>query len=236
MSKHGFEYFSFEVIATAKTQEDINILEGIVIDQYNSTDLTMGYNLESGGGGFPRSPETGAKISAALKEYYKDNPTWSQGKKMTDEFCKAVSEGSMGKAGTNTGKTFDDEWREGLSQSQAGRERFDNRRFTKEEEENICNLYIGGISTDKISNKIKVGKSLVLSVLKRNNIIMRSYGNGASAANGKVRSLFTPEKEREIVEEYKNTNISRIALAEKYKCGKTTMRNILLRNGVSLKK
>ena len=53
-----------------------------------------------------------------------------------------MSQSSMGKPGTNTGKKFSDEWRIKISKSQIGKERKHKIKFSEEIEKEICRLYI----------------------------------------------------------------------------------------------
>lgn len=49
IAKYGAENFTFEVIATCLTQEDVDVTEDILIIQYDSRNPVFGYNLKSGG-------------------------------------------------------------------------------------------------------------------------------------------------------------------------------------------
>ncbi len=64
--KHGVENFKIEQLDTAKTREQLNIMEQTYIKALNTL-VPNGYNLELGGNNKQSHPETRAKISAALK-------------------------------------------------------------------------------------------------------------------------------------------------------------------------
>ena len=61
MAKYGIENFTFEIIATALTQEDTNETESILIKQYDSRNKDRGYNLMIGGSHGGHSEETKEK-------------------------------------------------------------------------------------------------------------------------------------------------------------------------------
>lgn len=66
MRKHGFENFTFEIIDSADTKEELDKLERYYITQYKSLVTQNGYNVELGGNGIGKhSPETKRKIGAA---------------------------------------------------------------------------------------------------------------------------------------------------------------------------
>lgn len=57
MAKYGINNFIYEVIACCKTQDEANLTEDILIDQYDSKNVNKGYNIASGG-----NSKTGYKI------------------------------------------------------------------------------------------------------------------------------------------------------------------------------
>lgn len=133
---------------------------------------------------------------------------------------------------TNGGKTFDEEWRLNISKAQTGKENLKTRRFSQEQEAEICRLYVEDeMSTYWLGKNFDVNRSLIISILDRNSI-KRRKSNYTGHTNG--RNIFTIEQEIEIVKEYLEGKISIAKLSNKFNCGKTTMRNILLRNNVEL--
>ena len=122
IAKYGAELFTFEIIAICKTQDDVDVLEDEVINQYDSRNREVGYNIDRGGNTVPRTPEIGRKISESLTKFYANNESKRKGAKLPDWWKEKVSIGSMGKAGTNTGKTFDDEWRIKIAKSLSGKD------------------------------------------------------------------------------------------------------------------
>jgi group I intron endonuclease len=85
MAKYGVDNFTFEVIATCKTQEDADEIESILILQYNSRSKEYGYNLKAGGNSSPHSEETKQKQREATLKQIEDKGHPAQGKKWTDD-------------------------------------------------------------------------------------------------------------------------------------------------------
>lgn len=232
MIKHQVENFTNELIMTCQTQDDIDFLEEVCIQQYDSRNPLKGYNVAIGGITSPRTPEILAKISASLQAYYQTHSGWNKGGTLTEEWRQKISESSMGKPGTNVGKTFDDEWRLSLSKSMAGRPLVSRQKFSKDIELEICRQYTEEEkSTYELGPQFGCQKNTITAVLKRNGVEIRQ-SNYIGHNNGK--NLFTKEQELEICKIYEGGGISRSELARRYECGKTTMRDILLRGNVKL--
>lgn len=232
LTKYGADVFEFEVIVTCKTQKDVDFLEEQVIQQYDSRNPEKGYNVDRGGNTSPRTPEIGKKISAALKEHYETHNGWLKGQTLSEEWKKNISEASMGKDGTNTGKSFDNEWKVAMSKSQAGVPQISRRRFSEEIEKEICRLYIEEEkSMYALGKKFNCQRNTVADILSRYGIETRQ-SNYTSHSNGK--NIFSLEQEIEICKIYQKGNISRSELSRQYNCGKTTIRDILLRYNIKL--
>src|SRR5580658_6339316 len=69
IDKYGKDNFRYEIITVAHTQEIADYWEIYFIEQYNSRDHNVGYNLRGGGsrGKFHHTEETKKKISKAKK-------------------------------------------------------------------------------------------------------------------------------------------------------------------------
>jgi len=117
MAKYGIENFTFEIIATSLTQEDINEMESLCIIQYNSRNTQYGYNLMVGGSHGGHSEETKQKIREALLKQIatKDHP--AQGTKRTDEQKARMSEIQKNKDNV---AIYTEEVREKFSKSHIG--------------------------------------------------------------------------------------------------------------------
>jgi group I intron endonuclease len=230
--KYTPEKFLFEVIATCKTQEDTDELEIEAIAQYKSCDGEFGYNILPGGNKMVHTPEIRAKMSIGIRKHWETHEHPMKGIPLTEEHKKNISIGSMGKDGTNTGKTFDNEWVMGISKSLAGKPLISNRKFSEEVEKEICRLYKDeGDSTYHLGQKFKCQRDTIRTILIRNNITIR-HSNYTGHSNG--CNIFTSEQEKEICDIYLAGKTSRAELSRKFGCGKTTIRDVLIRNKVKL--
>ena len=184
LTKYGVNAFNFEVIVGCLTQEDVDVLEDQIIHQYDSRNKEKGYNVDTGGNTTPRTPEIGAKISAALKEHYEINDGWNKGGTLTEEWKNKISTSHIGLPGTNTGKTFDDEWRNKISSSLIGRKLSEdhinnlseshkgqiasNRKITFEIAEQMrLEYYLGNITQKQLGVKYGLSQSTTFSILKK---------------------------------------------------------------------
>lgn len=233
MTKYEIENFDFEVIASCKTMDDVNLVEREMIVQYDSRNPAKGYNVDIGGGATERAPEIGLKIFESLKKHYETHDSKRLGTTCNEQTKKLMSESAMGKDGTNTGKTFDDSWRMKIVTSLAGSENKKLRRFTDEQELEICRLYVElELSAYCIAKNFNCQRTTIADIILRAGIPVRqsSYTGHSNGCN-----KFTNEQELEICQDYKTGKYSRADLSKKYNCGKTTIRDILLRNNIDLK-
>ena len=143
IKKYGSGNFVFDVIAMCKDQKDIDPLEEIIIQQYNSRDKKIGYNIDLGGNTSPRSIEVLQKISDGLKRYYQDHDGWLKGKKLSKEWKENISKSSIGKKGTNIGKIFTKEHKEKMSQSHMG------KFFSDQHIQNLSESHKGKIAPNR---------------------------------------------------------------------------------------
>jgi group I intron endonuclease len=133
---------------------------------------------------------------------------------------------------TNLGKKFDDEHKLNMSQAAAGVPKLNKRKFSEEVELEICRLYVEEeMSTYALAKNFDCYRSVIQNILIRENISIRQ-SNYIGHFNG--RNIFTLDQEKEICELYANESITRTALAKQFNCGKTTIRDILLRHNVKL--
>lgn len=233
--KYGFENFSFEQIVTCQNQQDADELEILLIQQYQSHASTgKGYNVEWGGKGENaiKSEETCRKISEGLRKHYAQFKSIRIGGKHTEQAKRNMSIASMGKAGTNTGKTFPDEWRLKIAKILVGKENKKIRLFSESIEAEICKLYVEDQqSTYALGPKFGCQRSTITTILKRNGVVIRPSIQSKSS-NG--RNIFTKEQEKEICELYKGGKISMAELSRNFGCQGNTIRSILLRHDVKL--
>lgn len=111
--KYGKENFLCEVIATASTEDELNTLEACWIEQYNSRDPKIGYNIVAGGlgtSGYRHTEEAKQKMSKA-----------KTGRKLTEDWKRHVSEAQQG-------RFVSEETREKLRQANLGRKHTDETK------------------------------------------------------------------------------------------------------------
>jgi len=84
--KYGAEGFSIEILHTAMSQEELDVLEELAIATRGCTNRRVGYNLRSGGNGGKHSEET--------KKLWSKNRA---GRKLPPEWCANMSRGKKGK-------------------------------------------------------------------------------------------------------------------------------------------
>lgn len=85
IAKYSIKFFTFEVIAGCKTQDDADFVEDQLIEQYNSRNKDKGYNLKAGGSHGAHSEETKQKQREATinQIFTKGHP--AQGRTVTQE-------------------------------------------------------------------------------------------------------------------------------------------------------
>lgn len=155
LTKYGVDKFDFDVIATCLTQEDVDLIEEQVINQYDSRNKEKGYNIDAGGNTTPRTPEVLQKISESLQKHYETHDSWNKGGTLTEEWKDKIAQAHIGLPGTNTGKKFDDEWRNNISKSLTG------RKFSEEHIKSLSESHKGNIASNrkltfKIAEQIRV--------------------------------------------------------------------------------
>lgn len=72
MRKYGVDNFSFEVIASCRTQDDADETEILLILQYDSRNKNKGYNIKPGGETW--DAEMRQYMSEKIKQHYIDHP------------------------------------------------------------------------------------------------------------------------------------------------------------------
>lgn len=100
-----------------------------------------------------------------------------------------------------------------------------NFKVTKEDECHICDEYVEGLSSVKLSNKYNLNPSTIIAILKRRGVQIRQ---------SRKSHIFSTEEEKKICKEYEG-GLSTYQLAKKYDSNHVTIYNILKRRGVSLR-
>lgn len=189
MIKHGLDNFDFSVICTCCTQEDTDEIEILLIKQYNSTDMSVGYNLAKGGSKLISTPEIRNKISKSLKEYYKNNDGANKGKVLSKETRDKISKSSMGKPGTNKGKKFSEEWRQKISESNMGK-KFTEKRLKRMSESHMGHIPVNRKLTFKEAEKIR-------EIYKNTKIPQKELGKRYGISQASINDLILYKTYRE---------------------------------------
>lgn len=103
------------------------------------------------------------------------------------------------------------------------------KRITKEQEQEIINLYLSGKTSKEVSEIINVGSTSVLRVLQRNNIPTRSK------SEHKTPNKFSEDKEQEIIRLYTEENKNTNEIAKLYNTYNTSIRRVLERNNILIR-
>jgi len=93
--KYGSENFVMEVVSECESKEELNFMEAWFISLHET--IREGYNCREGGEGGKHSEEAKRKISAANR----GKSSWCKGKKMSQDFCDAISERVSGQKHSN---------------------------------------------------------------------------------------------------------------------------------------
>lgn len=146
--KHGVENHVFEVIHPCSIDE-LNDLEKYYIELYQCTNRKTGLNIRHGGLGKIHSPETIEKIRVA-----------NQGKKMSEESKRKMSESKKGKSPWNKGlKGSQVAWNKGVSLNEKQKERLRSlavgRNISDEHKEIISKTHKGKPKSEEHKAKLK---------------------------------------------------------------------------------
>ena len=103
------------------------------------------------------------------------------------------------------------------------------KRITKEQEQEIINLYLSGKTSKEVSEIVNVGSTSVLRVLQRNNIPTRAK------SEHKTPNKFSEDKEQEIIRLYTEENKNTNEIAKLYNTYNTSIRRVLERNNIPIR-
>lgn len=184
LRKYGEDNFTWDIIDSAETQEELNEKEIYWIDFYNSNIYAKnsnGYNLTFGGGGtsgLKLSEETKKKMSESRKGQKRDDEfkrrmsKLHKGKVVSDETKQKLSEANKGKTLSeetkqklgiaNKGKTLSEETKQKISESRKG----EDCPLAKLTEENVL----------QIKELIKE-KTLLTNIAKKFNVSPKAISN-----------------------------------------------------------
>jgi group I intron endonuclease len=116
LNKYGFDETKFEIIATANTRSDLNILEIELIKSYDSTNKEKGYNLSTGGGGLSGLKHT-KKYKDKMSKMYMGESNPFFGKSHTKESLVKMSEAAKKLPPVWLGKSHTDDYKINMSKN-----------------------------------------------------------------------------------------------------------------------
>lgn len=202
MAKDGIENFTFTIIASSWTdnQKDIDDLETMLINQYDSRNKEKGYNIAPGGAiawnkglpkelnpltGIPRPEAVRQKLSVSLKGNKNGLGNHSGlGKTQSEETKLKRSESLKGHPGWNKGLIRSEESKCKTSETVKANGGPWNKgipnpnkgvyRFTPEEQTTICQAYLAGKSSKQIGRDYTCSSTTIIKVLRLNRIDIRA--------------------------------------------------------------
>jgi group I intron endonuclease len=224
--KHGVDKFQYEILVQCRDQESADYLEEHFINQYDSRNPQIGYNLKEGGSAGKHSDETRAKISQTLKaqaavwtpeELAKRSAPiagWWTGKERgphTEEWKDNNSQLMKNWHEENVhpmlGKTHSEEAKAKISEASKGHPVSEAQRkaiskahkMDPEREQNIIRAYQDGKTIADIESAFQTGRASIYRILKRNNI---SQDSSRNSPVGKEHSEESKQKMAESRKKY----------------------------------
>lgn len=232
INRHGLENFEYGIFAYYDSEDEAYEAEEFWIRYLLEQGITL-YNTAIGGrrgqSGVKRSEETKQRMSKARK----GKPTAWKGGKHTEEAKQRMSKSAMGKAGTNNGKKFSEETKSRMSTSLLGKSNVKARRFTEEQEKEICRLYdVEKKELHELRRAYECYSNVISGVLERNNIQKRASRQSVQS-NG--CNKFTKEEEKTICDDFIANKGGLAALGRKFDCSNDIVRRILKANNIDMK-
>lgn len=221
IQKHGSNNFEYEVLASCEDQDVADKLEYEFINQYDSRNPEIGYNLKEGGSAGRHSEETIKKISQNSARFWLD-------KNLSEETKQKLSESMSGRTlapehreqviktlipGSFVGHEHSDEaltkisdasknmWESGKMTPESIAKSAKSRRMSSEREQAIIQAYQSGKNISDIEELFETGRSSIYRILDRNNI---PRSNNFSKFAGKTHSEETIQKMSDARKDYWN--------------------------------
>ncbi len=188
MAKYGIENFEFQIIEEHRSQEDVNEAEIFWIGFFQSRNNKFGYNEVRGGAALGSGPDhpcygkpahnrlfTGKqekeicqrylneKLSITILAQEHDCHESTIHKLLQRNNIHILGNKVLSKGRRHSPKT---EFKKGQKPH--------NKRFTDEQELEICKIYKSGLSCPKIAKEYSCNRSMIQRLLKRHNISIRS--------------------------------------------------------------
>ena len=199
IKKYGSENFVYEILATTNNQEVADELEKQYIEQFDSKNHDIGYNIKEGGSAGKHSEETKQKIAQSIREKEwseealagrakggkswkgkKRGPKTDEQKAQTSEFMKMRHQRDghpmQGKHHTEETRKLIGEASKGRKNSEEHKQKLiSSRLMSKEREEAIIKAYLEGMPYKEIETIFNTSSSCIARVAKRNNLPKRPH-------------------------------------------------------------
>jgi group I intron endonuclease len=228
IQKYGSDKFQYEILAQCSDQKTADYLEDYYINQYDSRNHDIGYNIKEGGSVGKHSEETIDKISKTLKaqaaEWTPEERVkrteqiscWWEGKERgphTEEWKDNNSKMMIDRHATMghpmQGQHHSTEAKSKISQASRGRkispesaaQGAQKRKMPAEKEKNILQAYQEGMIIDEIEKTFQTKRSSIYRLLERNNIPLL---NNFKKWTGRQHSEETKQKMSMARKEYWN--------------------------------
>jgi group I intron endonuclease len=219
--KYGSENFEYSILDECADQETADKLEDQYIEQYNSKNPDIGYNLKDGGSHGRHSEESKQKISQALMGREVSEETREKISKIhagipkpphTEEWKHQNSEFMIQRHQEQghpmQGKLHTEESKQAMSDKLVGRKQSDetiekrikSRMLPQEIQNQIIQAYLDGATINQIKKQFNIGgNGKIYRILERNNIsLLNNYTKWA----GKRHSEKTKDKMSEARSQY----------------------------------
>lgn len=142
IKKHGKENFKVELICECFDQAELNLKEAYYIQYFNATNKAIGYNIELGGGGCPKSDSTKEKLRLS-----------HLGKKASKEAREKMSKSRTGEKNAFYGRQHSEESKKKIGAKSIGRQTFLGRKHKSESIEKMRQAKLGNIPGNSVKIK-----------------------------------------------------------------------------------
>lgn len=221
---YGVEKFEYTVLQECTDQNSADAAEELFINQYNTRNLEIGYNLKSGGSHGLHSDATREKISNTQKEicanmtpeeiaikaapisgYWEGRIRGPHTEEHREQVIKTLQPGSFAghshsdETKAAIGKSSVDMWAAGKMTPEAIKRGAEKRQMSKEKERQIIDAYLRGDTFASIKTTFKTNANSIYRVLERNNISLTEDRN---INTGRKHTEETKQKQSKVRAKY----------------------------------